>query len=560
MTVGRRRPVQAARGDRLRCRGWRQEGLLRMLENTLENGERPEDLIIYAATGKAARDWNSYAAIVDTLRDLRDDETLVVQSGKPVARFPTSPAAPRVVVANTNLVGQYATWETFYALQERGLISYGQYTAGAWQYIGQQGVVQTTYETFAAAARTHFDGSLRGRFVVSAGLGGMSGAQPLAMKLHGAVAVIVEVDEARADRRLASGYLDVKAHSVDEAMAAAERALTEGSALSVGLIANAADTLPEIVAARRPDLLTDQTSAHDMRDGYIAAGMSLPEARRMRCDDPEGYERLALSTVRRHVEAMVAAQDAGSVVFEYGNAIRYQAARAGYDRAGDFDGFVKKYIRPSFCVGKGPCRWVALSGDENDIRLIDEAILKRFVGDRSITDWIEVAMRSIPHQGLPARSSWFGYGQRLAFGLMVNDMVRDGVLAGPVAMSRDHLDSGAVAQPTRETEGMLDGSDAVADWPILNALLNASGGADLVAVHQGAGSGMGGSISAGVTLIIDGTEECRAKLSRVLRTDPGIGVIRHADAGYPEAIAVVEDSDLVVPRVGTGATGPRDRG
>ncbi|WP_131735480.1 urocanate hydratase [Actinomadura roseirufa] len=559
MSAGKRPPVEAARGRRLRCRGWRQEGLLRMLENTLENGERPEDLIIYAATGKAARDWDSYAAIVEALTDLRDDETLVVQSGKPVARFATSAAAPRVVVANTNLVGQYATWDTFYDLQKRGLISYGQYTAGAWQYIGQQGVVQTTYETFAAAARTHFDGSLRGRFVVSAGLGGMGGAQPLAMKLHGAVAVIVEVDEAKADRRLASGYLDVKAHSVAEAMAAAERALADRSALSVGLIANAADALPEIVAARCPDLVTDQTSAHDMRDGYVAAGMSPEEARRMRRDDPNGYELRALDTVRRHVEAMVAAQDAGAVVFEYGNAIRYQAARAGYRRANDFDGFVKKYIRPNFCVGKGPCRWVALSGDENDIRLIDEAILERFAGDPSITGWIAVAMSSIPHQGLPARSSWFGYGQRLEFGLMVNDMVRDGVLAGPVAMSRDHLDSGAVAQPTRETEGMLDGSDAVADWPILNALLNASGGADLVAVHQGAGSGMGGSISAGVTLVIDGTAECRAKLERVLRTDPGIGVIRHADAGYPEAIAVAEDSDLVVPRVGGGATGPPRR-
>jgi urocanate hydratase len=545
-------PVRAQRGARLRCRGWRQEGILRMLENTLENGERPQDLIIYAATGKAARNWDCYHAIVAALKDLHDDETLVIQSGKPVARFRTSPEAPRVLTANTHLVGRYANWETFYSLEERGLISYGQYTAGAWQYIGQQGVVQTTYETFAAAARKHYTGDLRGRLVVSAGLGGMGGAQPLAIKLLGGVALIIEVDEAKADRRIEGGYLDRKTHSLREALAAVEQAVAALAPLSIGLIGNAAEVLPEILAAGVvPDLLTDQTSAHDVRDGYVAAGMSLAEAQQLRQRDPTAYEKRSLASMRQHVEAMVAAQDAGAIVFEYGNAIRYHAELAGYERANDFPGFVKEFIRPSFCIGRGPCRWVALSGDPQDIRTIDEAILVEFADDPSATGWISVAMENVPHQGLPARSSWFAYGQRLRFGLMVNELVRTGKLTGPIAMSRDHLDSGAVTQPTRETEGMLDGSDAIADWPILNALLNASGGADLVALHQGAGSGMGGSISAGVTLVIDGTDACARKLERVLRTDSGIGVIRHADAGYEESKRVIEASDLVVPPVGS---------
>jgi urocanate hydratase len=523
-----------------------------MLENTLENGERPQDLIIYAATGKAARNWDCYHAIVAALKDLHDDETLVIQSGKPVARFRTSPDSPRVLTANTHLVGRYANWETFYELEERGLISYGQYTAGAWQYIGQQGIVQTTYETFAAAARKHYAGDLRGKLVVSAGLGGMGGAQPLAIKLLGGVALIVEVDEAKADRRIADGYLDRKTHDLRDALDAVGQAVAAGTPLSIGLIGNAAEVLPEILAAGVvPDLVTDQTSAHDVRNGYVAVGMSLDEARQLREQDPAEYDKRSLASMRQHVEAMVAAQDAGAVVFEYGNAIRYHAELAGYARANDFSGFVKDYIRPSFCIGRGPCRWVALSGDENDIRVIDEAVLTEFADDPSVTGWISVAMDSVPHQGLPARSSWLAYGQRLRFGLMVNELVRTGQLAGPIAMSRDHLDSGAVTQPTRETEGMLDGSDAIADWPILNALLNASGGADLVALHQGAGSGMGGSISAGVTLVIDGTDACARKLERVLRTDPGIGVIRHADAGYEESKRVIEASDLVVPPVGS---------
>ncbi len=543
-----RTPVVATRGLGLRCKGWRQEGLLRMLENTLENGERPEDLIIYAATGKAARDWESYHAIVATLKDLEDDETLVVQSGSPVARFRTSESAPRVLIANTNLVGNYANWETFYELERRNLISYGQYTAGAWQYIGQQGIIQTTYETFAAVARQDFGGSLRGRLVVSAGLGGMGGAQPLAIKLHGAVALIIEVDEARIDRRMALGYLDVKSASLDQALELARTAMAIKEGISIGLLGNAAVLLGAILdAGVVPDVVTDQTSAHDVRVGYIPIELNVSEAAALRVSDPELLEAMAMNSIRRHVQSMLRSQEMGSVVFEYGNAIREKAFAGGELRANDFDGFVKRYVRSSFCIGRGPCRWVALSGELEDIRTIDDAVLKEFADDESITKWIEVARDVIPQPSLPARSSWLAYGQRLRFGLMVNELVRTGRVSAPIAMSRDHLDSGAVAQPSRETEGMLDGSDAVADWPILNALLNASGGADLVALHQGGGSGMGGCISAGVTLIIDGTEAAEERIRRVLVTDPGIGVIRHADAGYSESIAMIQSTDLRSP-------------
>ena len=519
-----------------------------MLENTLENGERPEDLIIYAATGKAARDWESYHAIVATLKDLEDDETLVVQSGSPVARFRTSESAPRVLIANTNLVGNYANWETFYELERRNLISYGQYTAGAWQYIGQQGIIQTTYETFAAVARQDFGGSLRGRLVVSAGLGGMGGAQPLAIKLHGAVALIIEVDEARIDRRMALGYLDVKSASLDQALELARTAMAIKEGISIGLLGNAAVLLGAILdAGVVPDVVTDQTSAHDVRVGYIPIELNVSEAAALRVSDPELLEAMAMNSIRRHVQSMLRSQEMGSVVFEYGNAIREKAFAGGELRANDFDGFVKRYVRSSFCIGRGPCRWVALSGELEDIRTIDDAVLKEFADDESITKWIEVARDVIPQPSLPARSSWLAYGQRLRFGLMVNELVRTGRVSAPIAMSRDHLDSGAVAQPSRETEGMLDGSDAVADWPILNALLNASGGADLVALHQGGGSGMGGCISAGVTLIIDGTEAAEERIRRVLVTDPGIGVIRHADAGYSESIAMIQSTDLRSP-------------
>jgi urocanate hydratase len=519
-----------------------------MLENTLENGERPADLVIYGGTGQAARDWDSFHTIVACLKKLAGDETLVIQSGKPVAVFRTTEASPRVVVANTQLVGRWATWETFHDLKARGLTMFGQYTAGDWQFIGQQGIVQSTYETLAACARQHFGGTLEGRLFLSSGLGAMGGAQPLAARVLGAVALIVEVDAERAERRREGGYLEQHFVGVDDALAAVERALADRRPASVGLIGNAADVFPALLErGLQPDVVTDQTSAHDVRDGYVPSGFTLADADILRRDDPDRYENETLRSIRDHVEAMLRFQDRGAVVFEYGNAIREQAARAGLENANGFGGFVQLFIRPSFCVGRGPCRWVALSGDPADIDAIDEAMLVEFADDPSVTSWIRIAMEHVPHQGLPARTSWLDYTQRLRFGTMVNRMIAEGAVSAPVSMTRDHLDSGAVAQPTRETEGMLDGSDPIADWPVLNALLNAAGGADLVALHQGAGSGMGGSISAGVTLIIDGTAEAQQKLERVLRTDPGIGVIRHADAGYESSRALVAASDLVAP-------------
>jgi urocanate hydratase len=548
MSVETMRSVQAARGLELRCRGWRQEGLLRLLENTVANGERPGELIIYGGTAQAARNWRCYDAIVASLLDLGDDETLLVQSGKPVARFPTTAASPRVLTANTQLVGRWATWDTFYDLQARGLTMYGQYTAGAWQYIGAQGILQSTYETLAECARRHFDGTLTGRLVLSSGLGAMGGSQPFAITLLGGVALVCEVDESRADRRLATGYLDEKTADPGEAVRRAEEARAAGVPRSIGLIGNAAELLPELArAGLGPDVVTDQTSAHDARYGYIPVGLSVEQAAALRVSDPEEHERRALASIRRHVEAMLAFQEGGAVLFEYGNAIREQAVRAGLERAFDFQGFIPLFIRPNFCVGRGPCRWIALSGDPADIRTIDEALLDEFAGDESITSWIRIAMERVPHQGLPARTSWLAYGQRVRFGSLVNRLVADGTVSAPVAMSRDHLDSGSVAQPTRETESMLDGSDPIADWPVLNALLNTASGADLVALHQGGGSGMGGSISAGVTLVIDGTAETQQRLERVLRADPGLGVIRHADAGYESSLALVRESDLVAP-------------
>lgn len=542
--------VKAMRGTTLRCRGWRQEGLLRMLENTLENAEKPKDLIVYGGSGRAARDWNCFRAIVACLRDLADDETLVVQSGKPVARFPTWSGAPRVLIANTNLVGQWATWSVFRELESRGLIMYGQYTAGDWQYIGQQGVLQSTYETLSACAHTHFDGDLRGRLVLTSGLGAMSGAQPLAVRFHGAVALVCEVDIARAERRHRSGYLDHFTVDPLEALTMVREALDAFEPRSIGLIGNAAELLPWLIERDvTPDVVTDQTSAHDLRTGYVPHGMALVDALRLRSEDGEAYEQAALASIRIHVEAMLEFQKRGSVVFEYGNAIRQQAAKAGLEGANGFPGFVQEYMRPSFCEGRGACRWIALSGDPDDIARLDEAMLHNFTDDPATTSWIKIAREYVPHQGLPARTAWLRYGARVRFGLMVNRMVADGELSAPVAMTRDHLDCGSVAQPTRETEGMLDGTDAVADWPLLNALLNASGGAELVAIHQGGGSGMGGSISAGMTIVIDGTPESAAKIERVLRTDPGIGVIRHADAGYEISQELIGDSDLVAPMI-----------
>jgi urocanate hydratase len=544
----RRARVSPATGEELRCRGWRQEALLRLLENTIANGERPEELIIYGGIAQAVRDWDCYDVVVECLKDLAADETLVIQSGKPVARFRTSAAGPRVLVSTAQLVPRWATWEVFHDLRSRGLIMYGQYTAGAWQYIGRQGILQSTYETLAECARQSFDGTLQGRIVLSAGLGAMGSAQPIAVGFLGGASLICEVDEAKIERAIQGGYVDVAVAEAGEAVSLVQEAARDRSARSVALAGNASDLLGALHAAGlRPDIVTDQTSAHDTRYGYVPSGRTVAQAEELRRTDPERHEQEALVSIRRHVESMLRFQDDGAIVFEYGNAIREQAARAGLDRAFDFQGFVPLYIRPNFCVGRGPCRWVALSGDPADIETIDRAMLDAFADDDSITAWIRIAMERVPHQGLPARTSWLAYEQRLQFATMVNDLVAAGRVRAPVALSRDHLDAGSVAQPTRETEGMMDGSDPIADWPVLNALLNTASGADLVALHHGGGSGMGGSISAGMTVVIDGSEDTQERLERLLRTDPGIGVIRHADAGYEAAIATVRESDLVAP-------------
>jgi urocanate hydratase len=550
MTVSAPRAVRPATGPALRCRGWRQEGLLRMLENTVAIGERPQDLVIYGGAAQAARNWECYDAIVAALLDLADDETLLIQSGKPVARFRTTAGGPRVLTSSSQLVPRWATWDTFHQLQARGLMMYGQYTAGAWQYIGRQGILQSTYETLAECARQNFGGTLRRRIVLTAGLGAMGSAQPLAVEFLGGASLICEVDEAKIRRSLAAGYLRSAAADAGQAVGLVRDAAAAGQALSVGLRANAAEALPRLhQMGLRPDVVTDQTAAHDALEGYIPVGYTTADAATLRAADPERYQREALDSIRTHLAAMLAYQRTGSVVFEYGNAIREQAARTGLEGAFGFSGFVPLYIRPNLCVGRGACRWVALSGDPADIETIDAAMLERFAGDPSVTSWIRIAGERVPHQGLPARTSWLDYRQRLEFATMVNRLVATGAVAAPVAMSRDHLDAGSVAQPTRETENMLDGSDAVADWPVLNALVNTAAGGDLVALHQGGGSGMGGSVSAGLTIIIDGTDATQARLDRVLRTDPGIGVIRHADAGYPASLAAVAENQLTAPMI-----------
>jgi urocanate hydratase len=551
--------VHPATGPALRCRGWRQEGLLRMLENTVAIGERPADLVIYGGAAQAARNWACYDAIVAALRDLGDDETLLIQSGKPVARFRTTRDSPRVLTSSSQLVPRWATWDVFHALAARGLMMYGQYTAGAWQYIGRQGILQSTYETLAECARQNFGGTLRHRTVLSAGLGAMGSAQPLAVEFLGGASLICEVDQAKVRKTLDAGYLRTATADAGEAARLVRDAAASGEALSVALHANAADALPRLhEMGFRPDVVTDQTAAHDALDGYIPAGYTVDAAASLRRADPDRYQREALASIRAHASAMLAYLGTGSVVFEYGNAIREQAARAGLDGAFGFSGFVPLYIRPNLCVGRGACRWVALSGDPADIETIDRAMLERFAGDAPITDWIRIAMERVPHQGLPARTSWLDPGQRLEFATMVNRLVAAGTLAAPVAMSRDHLDGGSVAQPTRETENMLDGSDAVADWPVLNALVNTAAGGDLVALHQGGGSGMGGSISAGLTVVIDGTDGTQARLDRVLRADPGLGVIRHADAGYPASVAAVAEYRLSAPMLAAPTLGGPD--
>jgi urocanate hydratase len=544
------RTIRAPRGTSLTCKGWPQEAALRMLMNNLDPdvAERPDDLVVYGGSGKAARNWESYDAIVRSLTSLEHDETLLVQSGKPVGVFQTHPGAPRVLIANALLVPAWATWENFRELEHRGLTMYGQMTAGSWIYIGSQGIVQGTYETLAAVGRRHFGGTLSGRLVVTAGLGGMGGAQPLAATMNGAAALVVEVDPQRIARRLATRYLDEATDSLDEALETVARWTRDKVARSIGLRANAADVLPALVARGvTPDIVTDQTSAHDALNGYVPNGLTLDEAVRLRERSPQEYITRSMAAMADHVRALLTLRERGAVAFDYGNNIRAQAKLAGVANAFDIPGFVPEYIRPLFCEGKGPFRWAALSGDPEDIRVTDEAALEMFPHNESLVRWIHLAQERVAFQGLPARILWLGYGERARFGLRINELVREGRLKAPVVIGRDHLDTGSVASPNRETEGMMDGSDAIADWPVLNALLNASSGATWVSVHHGGGVGIGYSLHAGMVIVADGTTDADEKLERVLTCDPGIGVVRHADAGYPSAIATAEREGLRIP-------------
>jgi urocanate hydratase len=544
------RIIRAPRGTSLTCKGWPQEAALRMLMNNLDPdvAERPEDLVVYGGSGKAARNWECFDAIVRSLTALEHDETLLVQSGKPVGVFQTHPGAPRVLIANALLVPAWATWENFRELEHRGLTMYGQMTAGSWNYIGSQGIVQGTYETLAAVARRHFGGTLSGRLVVTAGLGGMGGAQPLAATMNGAAALVIEVDPQRIARRLATNYLDEATDDLNEALARVGVWTRDGVGRSVGLRGNAADVLPALVSrGLTPDVLTDQTSAHDALNGYVPNGISLDEAAGLRDRNPSEYIRRSLEAMAEHVRAMLTLRRRGAVTFDYGNNLRAQAQIAGVADAFDIPGFVPEYIRPLFCEGKGPFRWAALSGDPEDIRVTDEAALEMFGYDQSLTRWIHLAQERVPFQGLPARILWLGYGDRARFGLRINALVREGRVKAPIVIGRDHLDAGSVASPYRETEGMIDGSDAIADWPVLNALLNASSGATWVSVHHGGGVGIGYSLHAGMVIVADGTSDADDRLERVLTCDPGIGVVRHADAGYPIAIATAEREGLRIP-------------
>ena len=544
------RVIRAPRGSTISCKGWQQEAALRMLMNNLdpEVAERPEDLIVYGGTGRAARSWEAFDAIVDALRGLENDETLLVQSGKPVGVFRTHTSAPRVLIANSNLVGRWANWDYFRELERAGLIMYGQMTAGSWIYIGSQGILQGTFETFGAVARTHFGGTLAGRFVLTAGLGGMGGAQPLAATMNDAAILGIDVDEARIDKRLETGYCDRKTHNLDEALAWIREAVDAKRRLSVGLVGNAAELLPELVARGiTPDVLTDQTSAHDTLNGYVPVGMSLDDAARLRRSDPREYVRRANESIVRHVQAMLAMQKKGAVAFDYGNNIRTVAKDNGVDNAFDIPGFVPEYVRPLFCEGKGPFRWVALSGDPKDLARTDELVLELFPQNAHLRRWIEMARERIHFQGLPARICWLGQGERARFGVALNDLVASGEISAPIVIGRDHLDTGSVASPFRETEAMRDGSDAIADWPILNALLNTASGASWVSFHHGGGVGIGNSLHAGQVIVADGTPEMRVRLERVLTNDPGIGVARHADAGYDIAIRTAEEQGIQLP-------------
>jgi len=542
--------IRAPRGPRLHTKGWSQEGALRMLMNNLDPAvaEKPQDLIVYGGTGKAARNWECFRAIVASLKKLENDETLVVQSGKPVAVFRTHPEAPRVLISNAMIVPKWATWDEFRRLEAKGLTMYGQMTAGSWIYIGTQGILQGTYETLAAAARMHFGGTLKGKLVLSAGLGGMGGAQPLAVTMNEGVAIVVEVDPDRIQRRLQTGYVDTTTGGLDEALRLAGEARRKGEPLSIALLGNAADVLPEFVhRGITPDVLTDQTSAHDELNGYVPNGLPYEEALRLRREKPDDYIRRSYQAMASHVEAMLVLKNRGARAFDYGNNIRGQAQRAGVRDAFEIPGFVPEYIRPLFCLGKGPFRWAALSGKPADIYATDEAVLKEFPEDEALARWIRKARERVKFQGLPARICWLGYGERARFGAVINHFVKKGKVTAPIVIGRDHLDTGSVASPNRETEGMRDGSDAIADWPILNALLNAVSGASWVSVHHGGGVGIGLSIHAGMVIVADGSAMMDRRLARVLTVDPGLGVARHADAGYPEAVACAKDKGIKIP-------------
>jgi urocanate hydratase len=549
MTSGAR-PVRAARGTELTCRGWQQEAALRMLMNNLdpEVAENPDELVVYGGTGRAARSWDAFDGIVRELRALADDETLLVQSGKPVAVFQTHEWAPRVLIANSNLVGKWATWEVFRDLERKGLTMYGQMTAGSWIYIGTQGILQGTYETFAELARQHFGGSLAGRVVLTAGLGGMGGAQPLAVTMNEGVCLAIEVDEARARRRLDIGYVDRLSADPAEALRWAREAAAAGRAESIALIGNAAEVEPAWArAGERFDVVTDQTSAHDALVGYVPAEISLDDAAILRRTQPDEYVRRSMAAMADHVRAMLAFKAAGAIVFDYGNNLRAQALAAGVADAFDYPGFVPAFVRPLFCEGRGPFRWVALSGDPADIARTDAAILELFPEDAGLRRWLAMAAEKVPFQGLPARICWLGYGERARAGLRFNEMVASGELSAPIVIGRDHLDAGSVASPNRETEAMADGSDAIADWPLLNALVNTAAGATWVSIHHGGGVGIGYSQHAGMVVVADGTKLAAQKLARVLTTDPGMGVVRHVDAGYDRAIEVARERGVRIP-------------
>ena len=544
------RTIRAPRGAALNCKGWHQEAALRCLMNNLdaEVAEKPDELIVYGGAGKAARNWESFDAIVRSLQELEDDETLLVQSGKPVGVFRTHEYAPRVLIANSNLVGAWANWDHFHELERKGLMMYGQMTAGSWTYIGTQGIVQGTFETFAAMADKHFGGDLGGKLLLSGGLGGMGGAQPLAATLNGAVFLGIEVDPARIERRVQTGYCDRMAQTLDEALDVCEEAREQRHAISVGLVGNCADVLPEIVRRGvKIDVVTDQTSAHDPLNGYVPAGVSLEEALELRRTNTDAYVERAMDSMARHVEAMLALQRNGAIAFDYGNNIRKMAFDAGCKDAFDIPGFVPEYIRPLFCEGKGPFRWVALSGEADDIRKTDDLALELFPDNRALNRWLRLARDRVKFQGLPARICWLGYGERAEMGEAINELVRRGDLKAPIAIGRDHLDTGSVASPFRETEAMKDGSDAVADWPILNALLNTASGASWVSFHHGGGVGIGYSLHAGQVSVADGTDEAAKRLNRVLTNDPGIGIARHVDAGYDEAESTAREKGVRIP-------------